>query len=331
MSVQLPEELNTLCLALRKEWQDNLADSGIKFPAGEGKLMALLCLYTHIGMPMAQEAMIDWIASHGGRYNRQARHLGGADGWYICSGNSRADLIPYNKTLNRDELMLMSVNEPNPIWLNNQKLETQPIESISVKIERMKNELERSWRINLEGHGVHFPTGDAKLLPLLALYESIGLPLTQNEISEWVSKHGGAYNKQARHMAGVDGWYFVSGNKRSTLMENDSGLTRNQLKLKSVVVPNPIWLEQHKLTRIYELSLGNWEDILQAFSDRGCAVCGRYFSHYDKGHLNPTLPMTLNNIVPMCVECNNWAGATNIHFELDTRSLIARPSRHPEV
>jgi len=331
MSEELPKELRTLCLALKEEWKDNLAASGIKFPRGKGKLMALLCLYFHIGIPMTQKAMIDWIARHGGEYNRQARHLGGADGWHICSGNSRADLIPYDETLNRDEIMLVSVDQPNPIWLNKEKLQTHPVENISEKIERMTKELERYWSVNLEKHGVHFPTGDAKLLPLLALYDSIGLPLTQKEISEWVAEHEGAYNKQARHLAGVDGWYLVSGNKRSTLMENDSKLARNQLKLESVIDPNPIWLKQHKLTRIYELSLGDWEDILQAFSDRGCAVCGRNFPHYDKGHLNPSLPMALNNIVPMCVECNNWAGATNIHFELDTRSLIARPSRNSGV
>ena len=56
------------------------------------------------------------------------------------------------------------------------------------------------------------------------------------------------------------------------------------------------------------MSLGDWEDILDAFANRGCAVCGRHFPHYDKGHLNPELPMTLDNIVPMCVDCNNWAG-----------------------
>ena len=57
-------------------------------------------------------------------------------------------------------------------------------------------------------------------------------------------------------------------------------------------------------------------------TDRGCAVCGRHFPHYDKGHLNPELPMTLDNIVPMCVDCNNWAGVSNVHSMLDERTLI---------
>ena len=114
-------------------------------------------------------------------------------------------------------------------------------------------------------------------------------------------------------------------------MENDSEMSRDQLKLESIESPNPIWMKHHKLTRIYELSTGDWEDLLVAFSDRGCAVCGRHFPHYDKGHLNPELPLTIDNIVPMCVECNNWAGASNVHFELDKRSLIARPSRNSGI
>ena len=87
--------------------------------------------------------------------------------------------------------------------------ELEPVEDVESKINRLRDELELSWKHDLEVHGVNFPTGDGKLLPLLALYESIGLPLTQDEISEWVAAHGGSYNKQARHLAGVDGWYDV--------------------------------------------------------------------------------------------------------------------------
>lgn len=328
---QLPLELHPYYISLREDWESHLANHGINFPNGLGKLMALLCLYAHSGRPMNQVEMIEWIESHGGQYNRQARHLGGADGWFISTGNSRASLLPFDAKLKRDELMLVSTSEPNPIWLKNKESVRIPQENLEEKINRLKRELEACWRKNLEQHGVNFPTGDGKLLPLLAMYESIGLPLTQDEITEWVSEHGGTYNKQARHLAGVDGWYLVSGNKRSTLMENDNEMSRDQLKLESIESPNPIWMKHHKLTRIYELSTGDWEELLAAFSDRGCAVCGRHFPHYDKGHLNPEFPLTIDNIVPMCVECNNWAGASNVHFELDKRSLIARPSRNSGV
>tara|TARA_B110001452_G_scaffold186335_1_gene156798 strand:- start:203 stop:1228 length:1026 start_codon:yes stop_codon:yes gene_type:complete len=327
----LPVDLHELYSELYSEWKSNLSVFGIKFPVGINKIYALLSLYAHIGRPITQVEMIDWINEKGGHYNRQARHLGGADGWNISSGNSRATLLPFDNELKRDELMLVSVHAANPIWLNSIQNSVSSKESTSDKIQRLQNELEIHWKQNLKSHGVTFPSGDGKLLPLLGLYESIGLPLTQSELTNWVELHGGSYNKQARHLAGVDGWYLISGNKRSTLMENQVGMKRDQLMLQSILKPNPIWVKQHQLTRIYELSLGEWDHLLDAFTERGCAVCGRHFDHYDKGHLDPSLSAALDNIVPMCTECNNWAGASNIHFELDKRSLIARPSRNSHI
>jgi len=79
----LSDNLHDAYLSLYENWRMNLSFSGITFPEGEGKLMALLCLYSHIDEPISQPEMIDWIEKHGGTYNRQARHLGGADGW-LC-------------------------------------------------------------------------------------------------------------------------------------------------------------------------------------------------------------------------------------------------------
>lgn len=69
----------------------------------------------------------------------------------------------------------------------------------------------------------------------------------------------------------------------------------------------------------------SWENKLEAFRERGCAVCGEQFPHYDKGHLNSKLAGTNENIVPMCVSCNNWAGARDLDFKMVDGTLIARP------
>lgn len=113
----LPDNLQESYHSLYEHWRIDLSSHGIEFPEGEGKLMALLCLYSHLGEPISQPDMIDWIDRNGGTYNRQARHLGGADGWYIVTGNSRATLIPIDENLERNELMLVSITEANPIWL----------------------------------------------------------------------------------------------------------------------------------------------------------------------------------------------------------------------
>ena len=122
--------------------------------------------------------MIDWSNDTVLPYNFQSIdktfvfHLGGADGWCIASGNTRANACIIRQ---RDELMLVSVETANPIWLESNEEELKPVEDVESKINRLRDDLELSWKHDLEVHGVNFPTGDGKLLPLLALYESIGL------------------------------------------------------------------------------------------------------------------------------------------------------------
>ena len=48
---------------------------------------------------------------------------------------------------------------------------------------------------------------------------------------------------------------------------------------------------------------------------------GRKMGHYDKGHLSQKKSEEKGNIVPMCVECNNWA----LEVEFKMYGLIARP------
>ena len=176
----------------------------------------------------------------------------------------------------------------------------------------------------LSKHEVAFPYGEGRLLALLCLYEHLGTPIAQDLMVSWIEQNGGRYDRQARHL-GSDGWYLKSGNSRATRLEYDPKLKRDELMLFSIQEPNPIWINQRRVARVYNLGKGDWGDLLNAFSERGCAVCGRFFEKYDKGHLNPECSYSVENIVPMCVECNNWAGAHNVTFELDTRNLIARP------
>ncbi|MBG30640.1 MAG: hypothetical protein CMI31_11660 [Opitutae bacterium] len=187
-----------------------------------------------------------------------------------------------------------------------------------------KDKLYRKWEKNLKHHGVIFPEGEARLLALLCLYAHFKKPITQDEMVAWIQENGGRYDRQARHL-GSDGWFLKSGNTRSTRIKCDQRMRRDELMLHSVKKPNPIWLKQRKISRLYELGKGDWSELLETFADRGCAVCGRFVKHYDKGHLDPQRPYSIENIVPMCVECNNWAGAHNVTFQLDKRNLIARP------
>ncbi len=199
--------------------------------------------------------------------------------------------------------------------------------------DKLANQLSVKWENSLEDIGVLWPSGEARRLGLLALFANFKNPMTQDEIAAWIEKQGGRYDRQARHLA-ADGWYIVSGNRRSTRMQYSPNLKRDQLMLVSVEEANPVWLNELQNSRNWEMSEDEWEKKLQVFEEagRGCAVCGRHFEFYDKGHLDIEKPYTIDNIVPMCVECNNWAQARKLSFQFDRKTLVARPIIHrPEA
>jgi hypothetical protein len=203
--------------------------------------------------------------------------------------------------------------------------------------------LYENWRINLSSHGIVFPEGEGKLLALLCLYTHLGEPISQPDMIEWIDKNGGTYNRQARHLGGADGWYIVTGNSRATLIPIDKNLKRDELMLVSITEANPIWSEAKEKERLLEemsaldeheyngLNHGEWESILDRFSKRGCAICGRSFVEFEKGRLDPKLPATINNVIPLCSDCKSWSMETSFCFALELETLIARPSRNSGV
>ena len=111
--------------------------------------------------------------------------------------------------------------------------------------------------------------------------------ISQEKIVNWFQKNTSAkYDLQARHLARVQGWDVRSGNKRFTVGVIDIKLLYNELRLHSLSKPNPIWLkEKQNKKRLKTLKGADWYEILNIFSERGCAVCGRFFKNYDQGHI----------------------------------------------
>ena len=189
------------------------------------------------------------------------------------------------------------------------------------EIRKIEKSLHDSWNRNLKNLGVKYPSG-AKLNELICLYENLHTALSQDEIEQWFSNYGLEYKRQARHLADL-GWDIRSGNSRFTRGQQEKKLKRNQLVLYSIKNANPLWNKENK-KRINNLSINNWNEILEIFKDRGCAVCGRSFDSYDKGHLDRKKAYEKGNIVPMCSDCNNWGQAKDCDFELKN-NLVARP------
>ncbi len=189
-------------------------------------------------------------------------------------------------------------------------------------LENLKAQLKKKWEKNLKRHSVKFPREGQRLNCIVCLFENLNKPLSQNEIIEWFEKNNlPKYDRQARHIAD-DGWYLVGGNKRVTRFETAPSLKSNQLMLKSVIEPNPVWFNNNNKREGF-LKSETWEEILETFQDRGCAICGVKQANYDKGHLLFG-PYNKNNIVPMCSSCNNWGQMYNLEFKM-VDGLRARP------
>lgn len=184
-------------------------------------------------------------------------------------------------------------------------------------------ELVEAYEKWLKPYGVRWPNPGQEL-GMVLLFLNLGSGVSQDELTAFYRKYGSEYNKQLRHVA-ADGWHLASGNVRATRMHHDASIGRDELKLVSVTSPGPIWLGDKRLTREGRAGASNWDEVLRLFASRGCAVCGQKAAHYDKGHLDPNKPADLSNLVPMCVECNNYAQSRDIHYEL--HGLVARPVR----
>ena len=87
------------------------------------------------------------------------------------------------------------------------------------------------------------PGEGQRLNGILCLYENLGHPLSQEEMTDWFQERKlPQYDRQIRHIAD-DGWYIVGGNRRATRYIIDTNLSYNQLCLKSIKKPNPKWIE----------------------------------------------------------------------------------------
>jgi hypothetical protein len=187
-------------------------------------------------------------------------------------------------------------------------------------IKELGNELTKIWSDGLKSLGVKLPTGK-NFNKLLCLFDHYPYKVSQEEISDWHRRHRlPEYDLQARHLADM-GWDVRSGNTRFTRGVIDPDLSFNELRLANLKTPNPIWIKDD-VKRINNLAKDDWNQILELFRDRGCAVCGRHFKHYDKGHLLKSKSYEKGNIVPMCSECNNWG--LEVEFKM-SRGLVARP------
>lgn len=111
-------DFERLIAALTGHWYDSLKQHDVRFPTSEARKLQLACLFANIGQPVSQDTIEKWARELNMKNDRQPRHLSW-DGWYVQTGRRTSTRMEYNSALSHDELMLVSVEMPNPIWLEN--------------------------------------------------------------------------------------------------------------------------------------------------------------------------------------------------------------------
>ena len=178
----------------------------------------------------------------------------------------------------------------------------------------------------LEKYGVKMPklkrggkyTENALALICLSEYYPDTKVITKEDLSDFIHKYRPDLKKDiqaGRHLGKQDGWYIITGTRGDSLTEK---IPDGSYKLISLEEPYPRFNPDRR-----GLSVDDdfWENLKKSY-DYCCACCGskegeahRYnptrVTVLQKGHKNPNLPLSPENIIPQCEVCNrpdlnNW-------------------------
>lgn len=138
--------------------------------------------------------------------------------------------------------------------------------------------------------------------------------VSKRELTKFVRKYYPTTNdvQQGRHLAQQQGWFIESGQRGDIKTSLKSG----EYKLITLKCSYP----HHRYSQKSTINL-NWDALKEMYGNR-CATCGSKEGepnyHYpnsltklQKGHLDPSKPLTNDNIIPQCDKCNradrnNW-------------------------
>jgi len=187
------------------------------------------------------------------------------------------------------------------------------------EIKNLYEQIEKMWESNLKKFGVILPrlkngskfTKDA--LVLVYLFSKLNEVVTKRELTSFIQKYYPETNdvQQARHLAAQKGWFILSGTR------NDIEARNRNLSSGDYLL---ITLDKHypnftHLRRTYSMEGETaWEELKKAYNFR-CATCGSKEGekniHYpgsitrlQKGHMDPSKPLEMGNIIPQCEKCN---------------------------
>lgn len=183
-----------------------------------------------------------------------------------------------------------------------------------------EHELQSIWKSSLAGQGVKWPTSKVQRAQLVGLFNFVGQPVNKDSLGRFVNLiAGGALDTQARHLRPL-GWYVIGsgrGNPEENLMPDGKRIPKGTYSLLSVVSASPEFLRSDRLKRLGRAGVRDWADLCQLYKYK-CAHCGAECRSPDRGHMDPSRPATIDNLIPLCVDCNNWA-SDDVVFSQDGR------------
>jgi len=187
-----------------------------------------------------------------------------------------------------------------------------------IEILELYLKLESKHKKYLEKYGVKFPklkkgdfyTKDA--LVLIYLFKNFEKPVSKEELTNFLGNYGERPNdvQQGRHLGQQKGWYIISGQRKDSECEK-YGVSPGQYALINLKKPYPGFTD---FKRDFNISDDDWTAIKEEFDNR-CVTCGsvenepnlnypNVITELQKGHMDPNKPLSLDNIIPQCSQCN---------------------------
>jgi hypothetical protein len=174
------------------------------------------------------------------------------------------------------------------------------------------NIVKSEYDIHLKELGVNIPGENSQLgQALCCLYENIVRPVSTNDIIKYVSNKLGvdAIRIQVRHLALQKGFNVIKGGEVNPT--TNEKIPNASYLLLNLTEPHPSFIPTR---RNNEIDDEEWREIKRRFGNM-CVNCGSKegehmrWNIYDvtilqRGHMDPRLPLTTNNIIPQCKFCN---------------------------
>lgn len=197
-------------------------------------------------------------------------------------------------------------------------------------------ELKRIHACALDEHGVVLPelvkksadgstTFAGGALQLIFLYKHLGEQVSREDISDYVRsiEPGLKKDQQARHLADK-GWDVKKSGKAKGRFKGDLVKPGHHV-LASVDAPATDFMLK-RLKRNGRAAAKDW-DALQAVYEHRCACCGKLQQgKLEKGHKNPHETPEIQNIIPTCGACNNWAADKFVFDDKGRVIALASPA-----